>query len=202
MEQFQLEVEEQLFHQDEDSLVEMIEILGIEDDVAGKTRMLKIKIIRKEIDNKLESGEKVARTCLEQLSAYMKGTVPPLEPSGESTEEAEQNAGATAEKNGKKSAEEKIKKEQAEQGTAEHILSQLEKTKVVPSLLSRECKLSGQISEPGQMEKLTFVSLMHQIDSGLKRGYKESEIVDAVISAISPHSSLWGETCNSMPAKQ
>ena len=31
---------------------------------------------------------------------------------------------------------------------------------------------------------------MHQIDSGLKRGYKESEIVDAVIRAISPHSSL------------
>ncbi|KAK2555796.1 hypothetical protein P5673_022405 [Acropora cervicornis] len=74
MEQLQLEVEEQLFNQDEDSLVEMIEILGIEDDVAGKTRMQKIKIIRKEIDNKLESGEKFARTCLDQLFAYMKGT--------------------------------------------------------------------------------------------------------------------------------
>ena len=95
MEQLQLEVEEQLFNQDEGSLVEMIEILRIEDDVAGKTRMQKIKIIRKEIDNKLESGEKFARTCLEQLFAYMKGTVPPLEPTGESTEEAEQNAGAT-----------------------------------------------------------------------------------------------------------
>ena len=31
---------------------------------------------------------------------------------------------------------------------------------------------------------------MHQIDSGLKSGYKESEIVDAVIHAISTHSSL------------
>ena len=65
----------------------MIEILGIEDDVAGKTRMQRIKIIRKEIDSKLESGEKVTRTCLEQLFAYMKVTVPPppLEPTGEST---------------------------------------------------------------------------------------------------------------------
>ena len=52
-----------------------------------------------------------------------------------------------------------------------HILSQLEKTKAVPSLLHIEFKLSGQIGEPGQMEKLTFVSLMHQIDSGLNRGY-------------------------------
>lgn len=31
---------------------------------------------------------------------------------------------------------------------------------------------------------------MHQMDSGFKRGFKDSEIVDAVICAISPHSSL------------
>ena len=120
----------------------------------------------------------------------MKGTVPPLEPTGQSTEEAEQKTGATGVKSEKKSAEGKIKKKQTEQGAVEQMLSELEKTKAVPSLLRREFKLSGQIGEPGQTEKLTFVSLMHQIDSGLKRGYKESEIVDAVIRAISPHSSL------------
>ena len=64
------------------------------------------------------------------------------------------------------------------------------KTKAVSSLLRRDYKLSGQIGEPRQKEKLTFVSLMHQMDSGLKRGFKESEIVDAVICAISPHGSL------------
>ena len=42
MEQLQLEVEEQLFNQDEGSLVAMIEILEIGDDVAGKTRMQNI----------------------------------------------------------------------------------------------------------------------------------------------------------------
>ena len=284
MEQLQLEVEEQLFNQDEGSLVQMIEILGIEADVVGKTKMHKIKIIRKEIDSKLQSDEKqiymwsqrnrlsihngkseamllstkpligplqelryeenridfVNSTCclgieidnklswsphidklcksyrkklgalrrmprlppkvleeiyfktvvsgvsycipvwggctaplfdrLEEihtkaarlihdlprdrdnlgetyvlackmltsgcrpwLFAYMKGTVPPLEPKGESTKEAKQNAGATGIKNEKKSAEGKMKKEQAEKGRAEHILSQLEKTKAIPS---------------------------------------------------------------------
>ena len=58
------------------------------------------------------------------------------------------------------------------------------------SFLRREFKISGQIGEPGQTDKLTFVSLTHQIDSGLKRQYKECEIVDAVIRAISLHSSL------------
>ena len=43
---------------------------------------------------------------------------------------------------------------------------------------------------PGQTDKLTFVSLTHQMDSGLKRKYKEQEIIDAVIRATSPHSSL------------
>ena len=44
------------------------------------------------------------------------------------------------------------------------------------SLLRREFKIP-----------LTFVSLTHQTDSGLKRGYKETEIVDAVIRAIYLH---------------
>ena len=51
MEQLQRELEEKLFNQDKGSLVEMIEILGIEDDVAGKSKMQKIKIIRKETTN-------------------------------------------------------------------------------------------------------------------------------------------------------
>ena len=72
----------------------------------------------------------------------------------------------------------------------EDILSQLAKTKLSSSLLCRKFKISGQIGEPGQTEKLTFVSLMHQIDSELKCDYQEKEIMDAVIRAISPHSSL------------
>ena len=47
-----------------------------------------------------------------------------------------------------------------------------------------------QTGEPGQTAKLTFVSLIHQIDSGLKRDNNESEIVDTVLCAIFPHSSL------------
>ena len=106
----------------------------------------------KEIDSKMENDEKAAHTCLEQLFAYMKGTVPPLEPTGESTKEVKQKTGATGVKSEKKSAEGKIKKEQTEQGAVEQMLSELEKTKAVPSLLRREFKLSGQIAEPGQTE--------------------------------------------------
>ena len=58
------------------------------------------------------------------------------------------------------------------------------------SILRREFKISGQIGEPAQADKLTYVSLTHQIDSGVSKGYSESEICDAVIKSISPQSSL------------
>ncbi len=51
------------------------------------------------------------------------------------------------------------------------------------SFLRREFKISGQIGEPGQTDKLTFVSLTHQIDSGLKRQYKECEICIRTVPA-------------------
>lgn len=54
----------------------------------------------------------------------------------------------------------------------------------------REFKIMGQIGEPGQADKLTFVSLSRQVDVGVKKGYRENEIIDAVVRAISPHSSL------------
>lgn len=50
----------------------------------------------------------------------------------------------------------------------------------------KELKISGQIGEPGQKDRLTFSSLARQIESGLSKGYPESEIIDAVIRAITP----------------
>ena len=50
----------------------------------------------------------------------------------------------------------------------------------------KDYKISGQIGEPGQKDRLTFSSLALQIENGLSKGYPESEIVDAVIRAIVP----------------
>lgn len=51
---------------------------------------------------------------------------------------------------------------------------------------NREFKISGQIGEPGQKDKLTFSSLAHQIEQGINKGFPEIEIIDAVIRAIAP----------------
>lgn len=54
----------------------------------------------------------------------------------------------------------------------------------------KDFKISGQIGEPGQKDRLTFSSLARQIEHGLSKGFPELEIVDAVIRSISPSMQL------------
>ena len=54
------------------------------------------------------------------------------------------------------------------------------------SALRRQFKISGQIGEPEQKDKISFSSLARQIQTGLSQGYDESEIVDGVIRSITP----------------
>lgn len=58
------------------------------------------------------------------------------------------------------------------------------------TLTRREFKISGQIGEPGQRDRLTFSSLAHQIESGRAKGHSEREIVEAVIRAVVPGCAL------------
>lgn len=53
-----------------------------------------------------------------------------------------------------------------------------------PAVWHKDFKISGQIGELGQKDRLTFSSLAHQIEHGLNKGVPELEIVDAVIRAI------------------
>lgn len=56
----------------------------------------------------------------------------------------------------------------------------------IPPPWHKEFKISGQIGEPGQKDRLPFSSLARQIEHGLLKGLPETEIVDAVIRAIVP----------------
>lgn len=52
--------------------------------------------------------------------------------------------------------------------------------------IRREFRISGQIGEGGQRDKLSYTNLLHQMESGLRKGHSESEVIEAVIRAISP----------------
>ena len=58
------------------------------------------------------------------------------------------------------------------------------------SKFKRDFKISGQIGDVSQKDRLSFSSLAHQIENGLKNYYTEDEIKEAVIKAINPALSL------------
>lgn len=61
----------------------------------------------------------------------------------------------------------------------------------VPEVTIRcDFKIWGQIGDRGQKDRLSYTDLMHQIESGVQKGHTETEIVDAVVRAISPGLSL------------
>ena len=47
-------------------------------------------------------------------------------------------------------------------------------------------RIKGHIGKPEQSDKLSFVSLIKQIDSGIGKKYEEHEIIDGVIQVIMP----------------
>lgn len=52
--------------------------------------------------------------------------------------------------------------------------------------LRREFKIFEQIGESGQKDKLSYLSLIRQIEVGLDKGHSDTEIIEAVIRAITP----------------
>ena len=54
------------------------------------------------------------------------------------------------------------------------------------NLFKRELKIAGTIADSGNKDKLSFCGLIRQINSAVSRGYSETEIIEAVIRAISP----------------
>ena len=54
------------------------------------------------------------------------------------------------------------------------------------SVKLKDFKISGTVGEPGEKGKLTYGSLAHQINTGIDRGFDETEVIAAVIRAITP----------------
>lgn len=67
------------------------------------------------------------------------------------------------------------------------LKSRLEPTRPLPEVtLRREFKICGQIGESGQRDKLSYLSLVRQIELGIEKGHTQTEVVEAVIRAVSP----------------
>ncbi len=79
-----------------------------------------------------------------------------------------------------------LRKIQISKRAREKIESKVEASEDKKALKKAHFKIFGVVGGDRQKDCLSFVSLSRQIDAGVKSGYQESEIVEAVIRAVSP----------------
>lgn len=51
------------------------------------------------------------------------------------------------------------------------------------SFFQKEFKITGKIGKPDSKDSLSYSSLIYQIESGFRKGYTESQIIDAIVSS-------------------
>ena len=168
IEQLQLQLESKVCGLRVDALAQLAEHFQVETKELG--RLALSKRIREKIEQDVSEADD-KKTLLVGLIAFVDGKPPPLE---DDTAEDKQVQAKVEPLNSTGKGTEKA------QGT---------KTKVnvdFSNVLRREFKIHGVVAGDNFKDGLSFVSLARQIESGIKAGYKESEIEEAVIRAVSP----------------
>lgn len=175
-----------------DNLITICDLLKIsgQANVSGKTRLSLLTHIlkhleRDEIEELDDEGMAELLILKDKVAEITKGT------NNEEAEPAEQNISGqdTGDENSSETSQPMENTTSAARGTVANAQRQMIPSNVPQQpnhYWQKDFKISGQIGEPGQKDKLTFSSLAHQIENGLSRGYAEIDIVDAVIRAISP----------------
>jgi len=168
VEELQLQLESKVCGLGVDALAQLAEHLQVETKELG--RLALSKRIREKIEQDVSEADD-KKTLLVGLIAFVNGKPPPLE--DDKTED--------------KSAKVKVEPPNSTEKATEKAQGAETKVNVdVSKVLRREFKIHGVVAGDNFKDGLSFVSLTRQIESGIKAGYKESEIVEAVIRAVSP----------------
>lgn len=178
----QLEIEERLYSLETTKLEELGDHLKA--DVRGqRCRRHKVRKIRQTletlVDEHVEEGD--LATFLQSIIALMNtdtdNSDPRLTPETVQTGDIQTLGGPADE----------LPKE-----TTKQFAPKDNKNTAAEMFMRREFKVSGSIGGENQKDRLSFIGLMRQIDAGQAKGYKEREIIDAVIRAVNPTCHLKG----------
>lgn len=197
LESKQLELEQLILDLSLERLMELathLEIVVAEGD--GRLKVL--RNVRRTVEEKVESSEDKL-SVVNQIIAFI-GQPPAAQQNTEYTKAKEdlermQAEFAKAMAIQQKQIEEATAKLSALQEPATKTVDEQQKTPEsdndklkAEALWRREFKIIGSIG--GEKDKLSYVGLMRQVDCGLDKGYKEGEIIEAVIRCINPSTKL------------
>lgn len=163
-----------------DQLIQVRTHLDLEAEDVEKTPKGRLRILRKLLayinSEKVEDSDDGGEELLQTLDSFMKDL----------QEESEDEPISINPAHKKDDPSSPPKLESTEPSTTHSSATPTD----VAHLLRREFRISGQIGEPGQKDRLSFTSLANQIEAGLEKSYPDRDIVQGVIRAIAPGSSL------------
>lgn len=168
IEELQLELEAKVCGLDVDALGQLAEHLVLEKGKLGRLQLS--KRVREKIEQDVSEADD-KKTLLVGLLKFVDGKPPPLEDDTPTKVKVEPTIPTEKASEKAQGAETKVNVD-------------------VSKVLRREFKIHGVVAGDNFKDGLSFVSLVRQIESGIKAGYKESEIVEAVIRAVSPSLNL------------
>ena len=194
LDELQLKLDKELCDSFVEKLVKLAVFIGLgEEKYTGKSKLALTRLLRRDIEEKIVQfeDEDSCRTFIENTRAELRE-----KDDNESVKSQDETTNDEIEKLKEQLSsleENHLKQVEALQLKIKETASKQTGTKTntgtvsdLKQIFRRDFKLNGQIGEPNQKDKLTFISLVRQIESALARGDQEAEIIDAVIRAIVP----------------
>ena len=180
----QLEIEERLYTLEATKLEELGDHL--KSDVRGqRCRRHKVRKIRQTLDTMVDEHVEEGN-----LAAFLQSIITLMDADNSEprpTPETEQTGGIQSPADELPKETDELPKE-----TSNQFATKDNKNIAAEMFIRREFKISGSIGGENQKDRLSFIGLMRQIDVGQTKGYKEKEIIDAVIRAVNPSCHLKG----------
>lgn len=172
----QMQLESELYALSLDKLIELAEHLEIPvTKYSEKSKIIVLKVIREQIIVVISEFESDSAKLeeLDALVSFIKDKPPPLDSHNANTDNINANPVINVESSNQTP---QISSKSAN-------LNHVDMSKV----FRRDFKIKGQIGSPVDGNaNLSFISLVRQIESAVKKGYDEEEIVEAVIQSICP----------------
>ena len=175
-EELDLKIEESVLSLDINELATLANKLALkQEDIEGKSRRVLSKLVRKTIDTNVDKYESFQKKVeyLEKLQETLNIEPPPLE---EPEENVDDTTGSVVGSQSTTSKETVSKVDKVASGNQASPFA----------VYRRELKIVGIVGPESQKDRLSFVSLTRQVESAKAKGHTESEVIEAVIRAISP----------------
>eukprot|EP00794_Sanderia_malayensis_P002016 gene2016-2293_t len=193
----QLQFDSLLCQQTPEQLTKLVSCMKISDSVVeDKSRLEIVRIVRNHLDKAMTDPDATDLDLfLRNLVAFVTDKPPPLKKTEEEEELArlqntlqelklQQEAQLKSILEQLEEAKKKVSGDITTTSRSEKSETEQKNLAAIASILHHEFKISSQIGEPAQADKLTYVSLTHQIDSGVAKGYSENEICDVTASDL------------------